>query len=90
MIDYDAFASLDVAEELSYAALDKITAPGDLVDRALTMTDRATSGIKMPWSKLENLFTLRPGELVLLGHHTSPPPIERGDRQRTAARGRVM
>lgn len=67
MIDYDAFASLDVAEELAYASLDRITAPGDLVDRAMSMRDRATSGIKMPWSKLENLFTLRPGELVLLG-----------------------
>ena len=67
MIDYDAFASLDVAEELSYASLDRITAPGDLVDRALTMQDRATAGIKMPWSRLKNLFTLRPGELVLLG-----------------------
>lgn len=67
MIDYDAFASLDVAEELSYASLDRITAPGDLVDRAMTMNDRATSGIQMPWSRLSGLFTLRPGELVLLG-----------------------
>ena len=67
MIDYDAFASLDVAEELSYASLDRITAPGDLVDRAMTMQDRATSGIQMPWSRLSGLFTLRPGELVLLG-----------------------
>ena len=67
VIDYDAFASLDVAEELAYASLDRITAPGDLVDRALSMQDRATAGIKMPWSRLENLFTLRPGELVLLG-----------------------
>ena len=67
MIDYDAFATLDVAEELAHASLDKITAPGDLVDRALTMRDRATSGIEMPWSKLKNLFNLRPGELVLLG-----------------------
>jgi twinkle protein len=67
MIDYDAFASLDVAEELSYASLDRITAPGDLVDRAMTMQDRATSGIQLPWSRLSGLFTLRPGELVLLG-----------------------
>lgn len=63
----DEFASLDVAEELALASLDTVTAPGDLVDRAMTMRDRASSGIAMPWSKLENLFTLRPGELVLLG-----------------------
>ena len=67
MLDYDGFSSIDGAEELSFASLEKITAPGDLVDRALTMQDRATAGIKMPWSKLEGLFTLRPGELVLLG-----------------------
>ena len=61
------FTNLDYAEEMSYASLSQLTAPGDLVDRALTMTDRATAGIKMPWSKLDGLFTLRPGELVLLG-----------------------
>lgn len=61
------FTNLDYAEEMSYAALSQLTSPGDLVDRALTMTDRATAGIKMPWSKLDGLFTLRSGELVLLG-----------------------
>ena len=70
MIDYDAFASLDVAEELSFASLDRITAPGDLVDRALERREAASLGIPMPWSKLENLFRLRPGELVLLGGYS--------------------
>jgi len=61
------FTNLDYAEEMSHAALNTLTAPGDLVDRALVMKDRETSGIQMPWSKLSGLFTLRPGELVLLG-----------------------
>jgi replicative DNA helicase len=61
------FTDLDYAEELSERSLSTLTAPGDLVDRALVMNDRATSGIQMPWSKLSGLFTLRPGELVLLG-----------------------
>jgi replicative DNA helicase len=70
MIDYDAFASLDVVEELSFASLDRITAPGDLVDRAMERREGANSGIPMPWSKLDNLFRLRPGELVLLGGYS--------------------
>jgi replicative DNA helicase len=61
------FTNLDYAEEMSHAALNTLTAPGDLVDRALVMKDRETSGIAMPWSKLSGLFTLRAGELVLLG-----------------------
>ena len=61
------FTNLDYAEEMSHAALNTLTAPGDLVDRALVMKDRESSGIAMPWSKLSGLFTLRPGELVLLG-----------------------
>ena len=60
------FTNLDYAEEMSDAALNTITAPGDLVDRALVMNDRATSGIQMPWSQLSGLYTMRPGELVLL------------------------
>ena len=60
------FTNLDYAEEMSHAALNTLTAPGDLVDRALVMQDRATSGIKMPWSQLSGLYTMRPGELVLL------------------------
>ena len=65
-VEHD-FTNLDYAEEMSEASLSQLTDPGDLVDRALTMSDRATAGIKLPWSKLENLVTLRPGELVLLG-----------------------
>ena len=61
------FTNLDYAEEMSHASLNTLTAPGDLVDRALVMKDRETSGIQMPWSKLSGLFTLRAGELVLLG-----------------------
>ena len=60
------FTNLDYAEEMSHAALNTLTAPGDLVDRALVMNDRATSGIAMPWSQLSGLYTMRPGELVLL------------------------
>ena len=60
------FTNLDYAEEMSHAALNTLTAPGDLVDRALVMNDRATSGIQMPWSQLSGLYTMRPGELVLL------------------------
>ena len=61
-----SFANLDYAEEMSHAALNTLTAPGDLVDRALVMKDREHSGIAMPWSKLSE-FRLRPGELVLVG-----------------------
>ena len=60
------FTNLDYAEEMSHAALNTLTAPGDLVDRALVMNDRATSGIAMPWSQLSGVYTMRPGELVLL------------------------
>ena len=70
MTDYDGFASIDVAEELSLASLDRITAPGDLVDRALERRSSANTGIPMPWSKLQGQFALRPGELVLLGGYS--------------------
>jgi len=66
MIIAPDFTNLDYAEEMSHAALNTLTAPGDLVDRALVMNDRATSGIAMPWSQLSGLYTMRPGELVLL------------------------
>jgi replicative DNA helicase len=69
MTDYDGFASIDVAEELSLASLDRITAPGDLVDRALERRDSAANGIPMPWSKVPG-FKLRPSELVLLGGYS--------------------
>lgn len=70
MTFYDAFASIDVAEEMSTASLDQITAPGDLVDRAMERRSSADHGIPMPWSKLENRFRLRPGELVLMGGYS--------------------
>ena len=66
MIIAPDFTNLGYAEEMSHAALNTLTAPGDLVDRALVMKDREHSGIAMPWSKLSE-FRLRPGELVLVG-----------------------
>lgn len=69
MTNYDGFASINVAEELAMASLDRITAPGDLVDRAIERRENADKGIPMPWSKLPE-FRLRPGELVLLGGYS--------------------
>lgn len=69
-MDLTCFDNLNVAEELANRQADVLVPPGDLIDRALTRRESINSGIPVPWSKLENLYQLRPGELVLLGGYS--------------------
>ena len=69
-MDLTCFDNLNVAEELANRQTDVLVPPGDLVDRALTRRESINAGIPVPWSKLENLYQLRAGELVLLGGYS--------------------
>ena len=69
-MDLTCFDNLNVAEELANRQADILVPPGDLIDRALTRRESINSGIPVPWSKLQNLYQLRPGELVLLGGYS--------------------
>ena len=61
---------LDVAEEMSYNAVDSIVNPNDLVGRAIKRRTEGQVGIEPPWSKLSGCFAFRPGELVLIGGYS--------------------
>lgn len=62
--------SIDVAQSLADRSLDNIVDPGKLYDRVLERRSHVDTGIKTPWSKLDGLFAMRPGELVLFGGYS--------------------
>jgi twinkle protein len=62
--------SIDVAQSLADRSLDNIVDPGKLYDRVLERRLHVDTGIKTPWSKLDGLFAMRPGELILFGGYS--------------------
>ena len=70
LVTRDDFKNLKVQEELSYASMDNVAHPRDLVGRAMKSREVALSGVQPPWSKLQGSFSLRPGELVLAGGYS--------------------
>lgn len=62
--------SIDVAQSLADRSLDNIVDPGKLYDRVLERRTHVDTGIKTPWSKLDGLFAMRPGELILFGGYS--------------------
>jgi twinkle protein len=62
--------SIDVAQQLADRSLDNIADPDSLYDRVLERRSHIDVGIKTPWSKLDGLFCMRPGELILFGGYS--------------------
>jgi twinkle protein len=64
------FRDINVNEELAQAETSEMLCPTDLVERVAARRASQKSGINLPWSKLDGLFALRPGEMVLMGGYT--------------------
>jgi len=64
------FRDINVAEELAACETSDMLAPIDLVARVEARRAAKDHGIQLPWSKLSGLFSLRSGEVVLLGGYT--------------------
>lgn len=62
--------SINVAQQLADRSLDNIADPGSLYDRVLERRSHVDIGIKTPWSKLDGVFAMRPGELILFGGYS--------------------
>ena len=62
--------SIDVAQQLADRSLDNIADPDTLYDRVLERRSHVDCGINTPWSKLDGLFSMRPGELILFGGYS--------------------
>lgn len=67
MID---FRNINVNEELSAGEAGSMLGPSDLVERVAQRRSSKDNGIRLPWSKLDGLFLLRPGEMVLIGGYS--------------------
>jgi twinkle protein len=62
--------SINVAQALADRSLDNIVDPSGLYHRVLERRSHIDTGIKTPWSKLDGLFAMRPGELILFGGYS--------------------
>lgn len=67
MID---FKDIDVNAELAIVESTEIVNTLDLVDRVNKRRSAVDTGIQLPWTKLHGDFSLRKGEMVLMGGYT--------------------
>lgn len=64
------FRDININEELAEAEANEILSAGSLVERVAARRASQSEGIRMPWGKLDGLFSLRGGEMVLMGGYT--------------------